>query len=203
MSLAPATKAGHGALALLVLAFLLSVTPAEAHLVTTGLGPVYDGISHLLLSPADLVPIIALGFLGGQGGPIAARHVLFVLPGCWLVGSIAGYALSLSMSVNVIWLIFMLLGGLVAVDLKASVTAIATLAALVGAFEGLADGSGIASAPAGVVSLMSISAAVFIVTALASAAAIAFRWQPARIAVRVLGSWTAATGLLLLGWSLR
>ena len=29
---------------------------ASAHLVTTGLGPVYDGITHVLMSPDDLVP---------------------------------------------------------------------------------------------------------------------------------------------------
>jgi len=33
---------------------------AEAHLVTTGLGPIYDGISHVLMSPDDLVPILAM-----------------------------------------------------------------------------------------------------------------------------------------------
>ena len=32
---------------------------------------------------------------------------------------------------------------------------------------------------------------------------VALTWPPAKIAVRVLGSWTAATGLLPLGWSLR
>ena len=35
-------------------------SPAEAHLVTTGLGPVYDGIAHVLLTPEDLVPVVAL-----------------------------------------------------------------------------------------------------------------------------------------------
>ena len=37
--------------------FLAFAVPAHAHLVNTGLGPFYDGISHLLLSPEDLIPV--------------------------------------------------------------------------------------------------------------------------------------------------
>jgi len=44
-------------------------------------------------------------------------------------------------------------------------------------------------------------AAIFVVTALAAAAANATSgWT--RIAVRVVGSWVAASGLLALGWAL-
>ncbi len=41
---------------------------AEAHLVTTGLGPVYDGVGHLMLTPEDLVPVIALALFAGLRG---------------------------------------------------------------------------------------------------------------------------------------
>ena len=47
---------------------LLRAAPAHAHLVTTGLGPVYDGISHLALTPEDLVPTLTVGLLAGLGG---------------------------------------------------------------------------------------------------------------------------------------
>ena len=50
-------------------AAVLWPSPAEAHLVTTGLGPVYDGISHVLMSPDDLVPILAMALLFGLNGP--------------------------------------------------------------------------------------------------------------------------------------
>ena len=36
-------------------ALLLWPWCAEAHLVTTGLGPVYDGLGHLLVTPEDLL----------------------------------------------------------------------------------------------------------------------------------------------------
>ena len=49
----------------------------EAHLVTTGLGPLYDGIAHLALSPADLAVVVVLTLLaamrGTRGRPLAAR----------------------------------------------------------------------------------------------------------------------------------
>jgi hypothetical protein len=41
-------------------ALLLWPWHAEAYLVTTGLGPVYDGIGHLLVTPEDLLPVLAL-----------------------------------------------------------------------------------------------------------------------------------------------
>jgi urease accessory protein len=45
--------------------------------------------------------------------------------------------------------------------------------------------------------------ALFVTTALAAALVVALSAPWARIVVRVAGSWIAAAGLLLLGWSLR
>ena len=65
--------------------------PVLAHLVTTGLGPVYDGISHVFMSPDDLVPILALSLLAGLNGPAAGRSALFALTGAWLAGGVLGF----------------------------------------------------------------------------------------------------------------
>ena len=73
-----------------LLVSILSATSADAHLVNTGLGPFYDGVSHVLLSPEDLIPVIAMGLLGGLNGPIASRHTLFALTFSWLVAGVAG-----------------------------------------------------------------------------------------------------------------
>jgi urease accessory protein len=188
---------------LVPLALMLSGSPAEAHLITTGLGPVYDGISHFLMSPEDLVPAFALALLAGQCGPEAARRVLFVLPATWLMGGLAGLSAATAPPPDLTWLIFILLGGLVAAHLRPPGAAVMTIAALLGLFKGFINGSAMSYAGSGLVSLVGIAATVFIVAALAAAAAIAFTWPPAKIAFRVLGSWTAATGLLLLGWQLR
>ena len=49
---------------------------ARAHLTDTGLGPIYDGIAHLLLSFDDLLPVVALALLAGLNGARAGRIVL-------------------------------------------------------------------------------------------------------------------------------
>jgi hydrogenase/urease accessory protein HupE len=92
---------------------------------------------------------------------------------------------------------------LVAAHIQLPGTSVVALASVLGLFKGLINGSAIGSAGESTISLTGIVATVFVVTALAAAAAIAFTWPPVKIAFRVFGSWTAATGLLLLGWSLR
>ena len=184
-------------------ALLLSGAPVEAHLVTTGLGPVYDGISHFLASPEDLVPVLVLALLAGQCGPETARRVVFALPLAWLIGALVGLAAAVAPLPALTWLTFILLGGLVAAHIQLPGASVGALATVIGLFNGLINGSAISSAGGSTITLTGIVATVFVVTVLAAAAAIAFTWPPVKIAFRVLGSWTAATGLLLLGWSLR
>ena len=178
--------------------------PASAHLVTTGLGPVYDGISHVFMSPDDLVPIVALSLLAGLNGSAAARSALFSLTGAWLVGGILGFvsaapllpAASATAS-------FLLLGSLTAVDRPLSPRVVAALAVAVGLVHGWLNGVGLAQAQREGVGLAGIAGAAFVVVAIASALVVSLRIPWARIAVRVAGSWVAAVGLLMLGWSLR
>jgi hydrogenase/urease accessory protein HupE len=182
---------------------MLSGSPAEAHLVTTGLGPVYDGISHFLVSPEDLVPVLVMALLAGQCGPETARRVLLALPASWLVGGLVAFVAPPAPPTELTGLIFILLGGLVAAHLRPPVAAVIALASVLGLFKGFINGSAISSARADMVSLLGIVATVFVATALVAAAAIAITWPPAKIAFRVLGSWTTATGVLLLALSLR
>jgi urease accessory protein len=203
MSAPRMTKLRPGAQWLPILAFVLSGSPAEAHLITTGLGPVYDGISHFLMSPEDLVPAFALALLAGQCGPETSRQTLFVLPAAWLAGGLVGLQLAAAPPLDLTWLIFIVLGGLVAAHLRPPGVAVMAIAALLGLFKGFINGSAMSYAGSGLLSLVGVSATVFVVVALGAAAAIAITWPPAKIALRVLGSWTTATGLLLLGWSLR
>ena len=65
---------------------LLIATPsmALAHLVNSGLGPFYDGVMHLLLSPGDLIGLLAALFLAGLHGKRAGRLTVIALPAAWL-----------------------------------------------------------------------------------------------------------------------
>jgi len=78
----------------LIAAFGLLLWPsyASAHLVTTGLGPVYDGIGHLVMTPEDLVPALAIALFAGLRGAAPGRRALFVLPLAWFVGGLLGIA---------------------------------------------------------------------------------------------------------------
>ena len=53
------------------------------------------------------------------------------------------------------------------------------------------------------VALLGLVFAVFVLIALAAAFVVRLRAHWARIAVRVAGSWIAASGLLMLGWAVR
>lgn len=77
------------------------------------------------------------------------------------------------------------------------------LALIVGSGLGLANGGVMAQAGAGLRGVAGSSAAVFVIATLGGAAASAWHAGWLRIAWRVAGSWIAAGGLLLLGWSLR
>ena len=177
---------------------------AYAHLDTTGLGPVYDGVSHLLLSPDDLVPVLAMAALAGLNGPAAGRRTLFALTIAWLAGGLAGWALGRPAIPGAATIAsFLALGVLVALDRRLSPIVLSSIAAALGLLHGWLNGTGIAGAGREALALVGIGSAVFVIVALAAAWALVVAHGWPRIAVRVFGSWVAAVGLLMLGWSLR
>lgn len=190
--------------ALLAAAALLAPATAQAHLVTTGLGPLYDGISHFALTPEDLIPALALALLAGQRGPRAGRLALFALPGAWLLAGAAGLAFPRMSEAPVLTTVsFLGLGGLVAAEARLRAEWVAALAGIVGLLHGYLNGAAMSEARLGALGLAGIVATLFVTVALASALVVATRVEWGRIAVRVAGSWIVAIGLLLLGWSLR
>ncbi len=184
-------------------AFVLWPAVAHAHLITTGLGPVYDGITHFVLTPEDLLPAIALAVLAGLKGAAHARRAIFVLPIAWLLAGMAGMSVRVAVPDSLAWLPLLAMGGVVAADPRLSPRATTAIAAVLGAVLGYANGCAMAQAGAGMRGIAGIAAAVFVIATLASASAAAWHAGWMRIAWRVAGSWIAAGGLLLLGWSLR
>jgi hydrogenase/urease accessory protein HupE len=102
---------------------------------------------------------------------------------------------------SAVWLLG--LGALVALDAKLPVSATTAIAVLLGLTHGYANGSGMNLTPAVAIALIGLSVTVAIATALPAAAVVRFGDAWRRIAIRVAGSWVAASGLLLLGWTLR
>lgn len=177
---------------------------ASAHLVNTGLGPIYDGIAHFAMSPEAILPIVALGILAGLRGPAHARTAVLFLPLAWMAFGAAGLLLG-PLAINPAYesLPLLVLGGLAAADIRMPVWGTGSLAVLLGAFEGYNFGSAYSATGGGLPAIIGSAGLVFVLAALVSAAVLKAKWDWTRIAMRVVGSWTAASGLLLLGWGLR
>jgi hypothetical protein len=170
--------------------------------VSSGLGPFYDGALHLLLSPEELLAVLALSLLAGQGGKASSRWMVTALPLSWGLAGVLG--LGLGVAVDVQWVkitLLTLLGVLVAAGLRLPPAAMVVVTVLVGTVLGLDNGGAIVVA--GGVALVGIVAVVLVLSLLASALAVALRADWTRIALRVAGSWVAAVGILMAGWLLQ
>ena len=187
------------------IALMCLVCPrAEAHLVTTGLGPVYDGIAHLALSPVDLAVVAVLTLLAAMRGPRQARWLLAVLPASWLLGGVFGLISPIEASLS--WatgLSFLLAGALVAAERDLPLPVVAAFAAVIGALHGYLTGSELAQTPRAALELAGTLVALIVLVTLLAGLVVSVKRFEARVAVRVMGSWIAATGLLVIGWSLR
>ncbi len=174
----------------------------SAHLVSTGLGPLFDGMGHVVVTPEDLLPVLALALLAGLGGKAYGRRVLFVLPGAWLAGGLVGLAVGWSAPLAVTGLSFLILGGLVAADRPVSEKVGVGLAVALGVLHGHMNGVEMGAAGIGVAGLLGAVATLFVLVSLVMGFVVSLRRPWTRIAVRVAGSWIVAVGLLYLGWTL-
>lgn len=175
---------------------------ADAHLITSGMGPVYDGIGHLLLTPEDLIPVLAIALYAGLRGAVVGRRLMFILPLSWFVGGVIGSTANISIFFPIEAIAFVIFGGLVATDLCLPAETITGLIAFLGIVYGFLNGVALKDST-GTLGLIGIVTMLFLIVSLVSAFVVSLKKSWSRIAVRVAGSWIAATGLLMLGWSLR
>jgi hydrogenase/urease accessory protein HupE len=187
-----------------VLALTAIPEPADAHLVNTGLGPFYDGILHLFISPEDLLAVFALGLLAGLGGPLHGRWVLFGLTGAWIAGGLAGLTHASEITLPLASILpLTVLGVLVALDSRLPVKLVVGFALALGLAHGFLNGTALVAAKLGVSALVGIACAVFVMIALVAALVLRLEHAWARNGVRVAGSWIAAVGVLMVGWAIR
>jgi len=183
-------------------AALFNPSNAAAHLVTTGMGPVYDGIGHLLLTPEDLVPALAVALYAGLRGRAPGRRALFFFPLAWLLGGFIGLTANTMPVFPVSAFSFLLVGILIAADLRLPDNAFTVLAVAVGIMHGFFNGIALKAGPGGL-GLLGIMSALFVLVAIVSAFVVSLKPPWTRIVVRVAGSWVAAMGLLMIGWFFR
>jgi urease accessory protein len=189
---------------LLLAGFVASATPAHAHLMNTGFGPFYDGLAHPLMSPEDLLPVAAMTLLAGLGGARYGRWLLATLPAAWMIAMSVGWVFAVPAIPS--WAsaaATALAGAAVAADVRLPLAAVMSLAATVGTLHGLANGVDLAATPSGLVALAGTACCLAAIVSLLAGQVTSLRAQWARLAVRISGSWIAAIGLLMLGWSTR
>jgi urease accessory protein len=175
---------------------------ASTHLVTTGLGPVYDGIGHLVMTPEDLVPALAIALFAGLRGAAPGRRALFVLPLAWFLGGLLGVIIEGLPTMPVAAISFLILGVLVAADLNLSQKWFTAVVVGVGLVHGVLNGVALKEG-AGILGLIGIMATLFVIVAIVSAVIVSLKKPWTRIVVRVAGSWVAAIGMLMFGWMMR
>jgi hydrogenase/urease accessory protein HupE len=172
--------------------------------VNTGLGPFYDGVSHLFIAPEDLLAVLALGMLAGLGGPGCGRAALFSLTGAWIIGGLAGLTQTSEITLQLPAMVsFLVVGALVALDRRLSIGAVVGVATLLGLLHGSLNGTAMVSSKLGFLGLLGVGVSVFALAAMVAAFVVWLQSAWARIGVRVAGSWIAAVGLLMIGWSVR
>jgi urease accessory protein len=184
------------------LSFLLCPAIVSAHLVTTGLGPVYDGIGHLVMTPEDLIPVLALALYAGLRGAAPGRRALFVLPLAWFAGGLLGVFIAGLPTFPVAAVSIFILGVLVAADFKLPNTLFMILVIGVGFVHGVSNGVALKEG-SGVLGLIGIMVTLFVIIALVSALVVSLKKPWTKIVVRVAGSWVAAMGMLMFGWMMR
>jgi hydrogenase/urease accessory protein HupE len=183
---------------------LAQTREAHAHLVTTGLGPFYDGLTHFFLSSEDAIAVFALALLAGLSAASTSRIVLLTLPVAWFAGGILGlHASPLPLFPWLTIATFVALGLLIAVNVRMPTAAVGCMAVVLGLVHGFMNGSTMTAIGAPMTVLAGIVTSLFVVAAIVAAVVASLQAPWTRIGVRALGSWIAAGGLLVLGWALR
>ncbi|NPU10969.1 hypothetical protein HL666_09365 [Bradyrhizobium sp. 83002] len=196
--------------ALLAAVLLAQAQIADAHIVSARLGDFYAGALHPLLTMQDVVVWIALGLLAGSLGAAGGRWLVMVFP----LGLCAGLAFAVGSGVApasplVDAATILVLGLLLAAALRIPVTLLSAIALLLGVIRGAANAGELGPQSDRLLYAAGLAAAGYVTITLVMALALTLRrpetepvssWRG--IAVRAVGGWVAAIGLMMAGLSL-
>ena len=152
---------------------------AQAHLTGTGLGPFYDGVTHFFLSPEQIIPVLGLALFAGLRGKRSGRLTLFLLPGTWLLGGLAGLARPVAGQFTALACFsFVVLGTLVASDVQLQLRYVAVLSLVFGLALGYVNGSDLSTSGVGALGLLGTATSIFVLVALLAALVASRNWSP-------------------------
>ena len=188
-----------------LLALAAAPRTVQAHLVTSGGGPFFDGLIHFYVSPDDFLTVMALALFSGLAGKRTARVLVLTLPISWLLGTVAGMHVNnfSQLDTQFVGVSMLCAGLLLGINLKLPTGWLIFVGFLIGAWHGFTNGLNIAATGTSGLAAIGNTLAASLVALLLGAAAVSLTrtWQV--IAVRVVGSWVAAIGLLVLAWQFR
>lgn len=179
--------------------------PAAAHTLSESVGAFYGGLLHPAISLEHALPLIALGLLGGQNGRPTARRLLLAVPAALALGTALAPALpeppALVTAINLGS--FVLLGLLLALARPLPWPLLVAIGGVLGLTHGVANGGAIALARDVFLFTCGTTVAGLGLVGLPAAAAVALEapWQ--RLGLRILGSWLAAAGAMILALAQR
>jgi hydrogenase/urease accessory protein HupE len=128
---------------------------------------------------------------------------LFALPLAWFAGGLAGLQAPAEIMLPALnTLSFLAVGVLVALDRRLPERLVTGLTVALGLLHGFLNGTAVGQGGGGALALVGISSTVFVLVALVAAIVVSLKKDWTRIVVRVAGSWIAAIGLLMLGWTI-
>lgn len=189
-------------LALGCLAALLPGT-ANAHLVGVAFGDFYAGSLHLILAPEHVAAMLITGLIGAQQHLPVARWALLALPLGLVAGCLAALAVQIGPAVDVLVAASLAIGGVMGIAaIRLPVPAMIAVAAAMGAIHGYANGISGVGVPIDLsLYLPGIASAGAVLFTLGLGIATALMgWQHwVRLGSRVLSSWVATVGMLMIG----
>jgi len=191
-------------------ALIVPAGSAHAHLIGTRFGDFYAGAFHPLTDLNDVVLWIALGLLAGSLGAPRSRWLVVLFP----IGLVAGFTLAIADGTNFSGdvanaTLIALLGLVLAAGLRLPAPLLGLIAFALAAMRGIANAAAVEPATNLVLFGAGLACAGYATMTLTMAIVVAFRRAEAGaasawrgIALRALGGWIAAIGLMMVGFTL-
>lgn len=187
---------------LILLLFLVATDPLLAHSPIKSMGNFYSGLLHPVFVPAHLLLLIALGLFIGQKGLSENRLSFAVFLVTTVIGLIGAW-FSVGGELEIALLsAAAIIGLLIASNLPIGVYLCAIIAALVGLLISVDSAQDTLSGMGKLLTLLGTGVGISILFLYAMGFADYFNKKPwQKIGIRIIGSWLAASSLLVIALS--
>ncbi len=176
---------------------------SQAHSPIEGIGSFYNGLLHPVLVPAHLLLLIAVGLFLGQQGTKRVELALGVFAAATIAGLVMAWFSIGSGLEMLVMALSAALGLLIAIHPRLALPWCVGIALLAGFLLGIDSAQEALQGKDRFVSLLGSGVAIYFLALYPLALADFFNkkaWQ--KIGIRIIGSWVAASSLLVLALSL-